>query len=108
MSLERTPAADMIAGTALAWTEVVADGREFDQALDAPRFRTAFRTLAATHRHWPAPRDFVEALGSTRREVPALTKQHIPARPEVVAAAAAEIAEAFRMDGKTAAAGPDA
>ena len=55
----------------------------------------------------PAPRDFVEALGSTRREVPALTKQHIPARPEVVAAAAAEVAEAFRMDGKTAAAGPD-
>jgi hypothetical protein len=62
LSLESTPAAEVMPGTALAWHEVLVHGRAFDPARDRPRFREAFRTLAARQRRWPAPVDFLEAL----------------------------------------------
>lgn len=62
LSLESTPAAEVMAGTALAWHEVLVHGRVFEQARDLPRFREAFRTLAGRQRRWPAPIDFLEAL----------------------------------------------
>ena len=62
LSLESTPAAEVMAGTALAWHEVLVHGRAFEQDRDLPRFREAFRTLAARQRRWPAPIDFIEAL----------------------------------------------
>jgi hypothetical protein len=62
LSLESTPAAEVMAGTALAWHEVLVHGRVFDPSRDRPRFREAFRTLAARQRRWPAPVDFLEAL----------------------------------------------
>lgn len=97
----------MIAGTAAMWVEVFAAGRLLDRDLDAPRIRQAFRTLAATRDTWPAPRNFVEAFNATTRQQAALTKQHVPARPETVAAAVAEVEAVFRVDGKTLAAGGD-
>lgn len=63
LSLERTPAMDVISrGTLPAWAEAITYGREFDEERDAPRFRAAFVRLQATCTHWPAPRDFIDAL----------------------------------------------
>lgn len=62
LSLDRTPAMDVIHGTAMAWHEAITEGRQFDQQRDRERFRSAFRTLAATCTQWPAPRQFLEAL----------------------------------------------
>lgn len=46
----------------MTWLETITDGRMFEQERDAPRFRAAFRALAADCTHWPAPRDFLERL----------------------------------------------
>ena len=100
LGLERTPAADMIEGTAAMWVQAVTHGRAFDRNLDAPRFRNAFVTMAATRTTWPAPLHFIEAM--PRRDQLALTKQHVPADPAIAAAAIAEVTEMLR--GKTAAA----
>jgi hypothetical protein len=62
LSLDGQPSADVIAGTLLAWAEVLTAGRVFEQERDTPRFRAAFRTLASRARRWPAPVDFIEAL----------------------------------------------
>ena len=80
LSLDRTPAADMIAGTAMAWYRAVTDGRVWDKQLDAPRFRKAFVTLMKNRRQWPSPADFMDAMPP--REQLALTKQPITAAPE--------------------------
>ncbi len=106
LSLERTPASDMIAGTAMAWCEALTDSRCWDERLDAPRFRKAFVKRAQIRRVWPAPADFMDALPT--REQLAITKQPIPASPARVNAAVAEVANLLHIDRKTAAAGPDA
>lgn len=62
LSLESTPASEVMPGTALAWHEVLVHGRNFEPVRDRQRFREAFRTLAARQRRWPAPVDFLEAL----------------------------------------------
>lgn len=62
LSLDRTPAAEMAEGAVFAWREAVTENRMFEEQRDAPRFRKAFATLAATCRHWPTPRDFLDAL----------------------------------------------
>lgn len=46
----------------MAWVEALNCNRVWDQDRDAPRFREAFRTLAANSTRWPAPVDFVAAL----------------------------------------------
>lgn len=53
---------DVIRATALVWRETLGDGWTWEMARDRPRFQAAFRALAARCRHWPAPRDFLEAL----------------------------------------------
>lgn len=75
LSLESTPAAEVMAGTALAWHEVFVHGRNFEASRDRPRFREAFRTLAARQRRWPAPVDFLEAL--PRIEAPRVVESRI-------------------------------
>ena len=100
LSLDRTPAAEMLPGTAQAWIEALTDGRAWDRERDEQRVRRAFVVLSKTVRRWPAPVEFVEAL--PRPEQLALTKQPIPADPR---RAAAEIAEVTAMlSGKDAAA----
>lgn len=89
MGLERTPAAEILPGTAEAWCEAVATGRVFDRDLDTARIRRAFVTLAGTRTSWPAPLHFIEAL--PQREQLALTKQPIPADPARAAAAVEEV-----------------
>ena len=62
LSLDRTPAAEMLTGTAQAWMEAITDGRTWDARRDTPRVRAAFRTLGRTVRRWPAPAEFLDAL----------------------------------------------
>ena len=62
LSLDRTPAAEVLAGTAQAWMEAITDGRAWDERRDAERVQAAFRTLGRTVLRWPAPAEFLDAL----------------------------------------------
>ena len=95
LSLDHQPANELMVGTIQAWVEVITDGREFVQKLDAQRFRKAFVALAGGVR-WPTPRDFIAAL--PERDQLRLAKTPIKADPARAAAACAEIAKAL---GKT-------
>lgn len=90
LSLDRTPAAEILPGTAQAWAEAIADGREWDERRDAQRMRTAFVTLARTMRRWPAPAEFLDALPPVPPPL-ALAKEHRPASPQQRAAAIEKI-----------------
>lgn len=110
LSLDRTPASELLPITVGTWVEAITLNREFDQDQDTARFRAAFTTLAATRSTWPAPRDFVDTLPP--RSQLALAKTVIPADPERAAAAILEARRALGLEGspdrKSAAAGPDA
>jgi hypothetical protein len=75
LSLERTPASDLIEGTAAMWVESLSAGMQWDRERDTPRIRQAFVTLATTRTSWPAPLHFREALP------PAPALKALPARP---------------------------
>ena len=90
LSLERSPAADMIAGTAAAWVEAITFGSHWDEARDRPRFREAFITLANTREQWPAPKHFIEAMPAAPAPL-ALVREHKPANPEVARKAVEQI-----------------
>ncbi|PZS96344.1 hypothetical protein A7X66_09255 [Stenotrophomonas maltophilia] len=90
LGLERTPAAEVIQLTAAVWLEAITEGREFDQQLDAPRFRRAFAVLCRDCRQWPLPSSLLEAMPP--REQLAITKQPIKANPERAEQAARELA----------------
>lgn len=73
LSLEGTPARDVITLTAAVWSQAIGSGKAWSERRDAPRFEAAFETLCRTCRRWPAPADFlaaVPALPSERREMP--------------------------------------
>lgn len=89
LSLESTPAADMIAATGMTWVEAISAGRAFDRQLDAPRIRAAFRILEGRCTRWPAPRELLEAMPA-RRQRPALTDD-VRATPELVEAEMAKM-----------------
>lgn len=91
LSLDRTPAAELIAGTARAWLEAVTADNAFDCQRDTPRIRAAFRALAKQRESWPAPRHFIEAL--PRVEQRALGYEVKPASREEADAAMARIRE---------------
>lgn len=91
LSLERSPAADMIAGTAAAWVEAVTFGRDWVESRDRQRFRAAFVTLANTREQWPAPKHFIEAMPAAPSPL-ALVRDRRPADPEVVRKAVEKIA----------------
>lgn len=101
LSLDRTPAAEMLPGTALAWIDAITDGRAWDRDRDQPRVKRAFVVLSKTMRRWPAPVEFLDAMPRPEQQA-ALTKQHIPADPAKAEAAIAEIRRA--LSGKDAAA----
>lgn len=91
LSLERSPAADMIAGTAAAWVEAVTFGRDWVESRDRQRFRAAFVTLANTREQWPAPKHFIDAMPAAPSPL-ALVRDRRPADPEVVRKAVEKIA----------------
>ena len=135
LSLDRTPAADMIEGTLAAWVEAVGTGRDWDEARDTPRIRRAFLTLAQTARRWPSVPEFVDALPKFESpkalpsapadparaqqmiaKVQAMLNPHIKAGPSPkvekidIAAVEADLRKNYadHRDRKTAAAGGDA
>lgn len=61
-SWERTPAAEVLPGTAQIWIEALTHGRSWEEARDASRIRAAFLTLAQTRTQWPGPLHFLQAL----------------------------------------------
>ncbi|TCS70695.1 hypothetical protein EDC61_11422 [Sulfuritortus calidifontis] len=68
LRLDGCPPADAVEAVALAWADaLIVRGVAWDEALDAPRLREAFRRLAAHCTRWPAP---------------AAIWEHMPARPE--------------------------
>ncbi|TAN03170.1 MAG: hypothetical protein EPN36_14325 [Rhodanobacteraceae bacterium] len=62
LSLEGTPARDVISLTAAVWGQTLGNGKVWVERRDAPRFEVAFETLCRTCRRWPAPADFLAAL----------------------------------------------
>lgn len=95
LGLERTPAAEVIQLTVAVWMEALSEGRAWCQERDQPRFSRGFATLCRTRRAWPVPQDFLDALPPPEAQ-PRLEKQFIPASPERVAAAVAEVTKALR------------
>lgn len=91
LSLDRTPAAEVLPGTAMAWLEALSHGRTWDRYRDAQRIRGAFVTLAQTCDRWPAPKQFLDAL--PRVEQAALAHEVRPASREEAAAAMKRIRE---------------
>ena len=94
LSLDRTPASELLPITVGSWVETITQNRLFDEPLDARRFRQAFVTLAGTRRTWPSPADFLAAL--PERDQLALTKTTIKADPVRAAKAVNEIAQLLR------------
>lgn len=90
LSLDRTPAAEMLLGTAHAWLDAVTDGRDWDEARDAGRVAAAFRTLSRTARRWPAPAEFLDAIPAVAAPL-AIGRESRPASPEAVQAHADRI-----------------
>lgn len=90
LSLDRTPAAELLAGTAQAWLEVLTTGRVWEKERDTPRIRDAFVTLASTREQWPAPRHFIDALQPVRMPL-SVGYEVKPLSPEQAAQRMAEI-----------------
>ncbi len=104
LSLDRTPAAEILPGTAETWLEAATHERKWDQGRDVPRVRAAFATMCRERRQWPAPRDFMDALPEFQPS--ALGYE---AKPVTQEQAAENIARLKSMlSGKMAAAGGDA
>ena len=97
LSLDRTPAAEMLVGTAAAWTEALTADRSWDESRDASRVRAAFVTLAKTCRRWPAPVEFTEALPSSAQL--AIGRESRVASQEVREANMRKIGEMLRGTG---------
>lgn len=62
LSLDHTPAAEVIAGTAAAWREAMGDQRDWQMRRDTVGVREAFARLARSRTRWPAPANFLQAL----------------------------------------------
>lgn len=84
LSLDRTSAAEMLAGTAQAWLEAITDGRAWDEGRDTERVVAAFRTLARTTRRWPAPAEFLDCLPAFRQDLGIeYERKPVPCPPEI-------------------------
>ena len=78
LGLERTPAAEVLPGTAQVWTETLADRFDWQKERDASRIRRAFVVMAGTRRTWPLPQDFMDALPRPSEQLQVERKPNIP------------------------------
>ena len=90
LSLDRTPAAEMLPGTAQTWLEAITDGKAWDEGRDADRIAAGFRTLARIARRWPAPAEFLEVVPPAA-DLPAIGYESKPVTPEQAAANIAKL-----------------
>ena len=81
LNLDASPPGVAMGEVTRIWAETIAGSGVFDEALDAPRFHSAFMTLQRTMDRWPAPKHLLEAL---------------PARPEPLKLAPPPATEADR------------
>ena len=84
LSLDRTPAAEMLPGTAQAWLEAITDGKAWEKGRDADRIAAGFRTLTRIARRWPAPAEFLDVLPPVA-DLPAIGYEAKPVSPEQAA-----------------------
>lgn len=91
LSLERTPAHNILPGTAQVWVETLSMRRAWDRERDTPRIRHAFLRLAAESRTWPLPGDLLNALPHVEAQ------RALPARPTDPEAALRHIAKAQEL-----------
>lgn len=94
LSLDRTPAAEVLPGTAQAWMEAITDGRTWSEGRDTGRVQSAFRTLGRTARRWPSPAEFLDAM--PRVEQTAIGYEVKPVTPEEAAANIARLKAMLR------------
>jgi len=90
LSLDRTPAAEMLPGTAQTWLEAITDGKAWDEGRDADRIAAGFRTLARIARRWPAPAEFLDVVPPVA-DLPAIGYESKPVTPEQAAANIAKL-----------------
>jgi len=90
LSLDRTPAAEMLPGTAQAWLEAITDGKAWQKGRDKGRIEAGFRTLARIARRWPAPAEFLDVLPPVA-DLPAIGYESKPVTPEQAAANIAKL-----------------
>lgn len=62
LSLDRTPAMDLIEGTVGVWVDALSSSRNWDRERDVPRINAAFRCLESTVNIWPSPAKFLEVM----------------------------------------------
>ena len=78
LRLQGTPPEDAIVGTAQVWLEAIYSSRiQWDEALDKQRVRQSFTSLCRQAERWPAPKHFIDNLGS-RPQPQALPKPRYP------------------------------
>lgn len=98
LSLERTPAGEVVPGTVAAWVEALTAGRLWDEGRDTPRIRAAFLNLMRNAKHWPSPADFREALPAIRDDFVRLPFER-KADPVKTAKTFGEIAKTLNIGG---------
>ena len=80
LSLDRTPAAELLGDTASTWADALWPGKAWHES-DASRIEEAFRRVSATFVRWPAPAELLAHLPA--REPP--THLMLPPRVETPA-----------------------
>lgn len=81
LRLEGCPAADAVEAVALAWADTfMVRGGRWEETLDAPRIREAFRHLAAHATRWPAPAELWQYMPA--RPAPPLLEPPAPSQEE--------------------------
>ena len=81
LGLERTPAAEILPGTASVWVETLSDRFDWNRDRDTARIRRAFVVLAGTRRNWPLPQDFMDAMPAPAEQGRIERKADIPETP---------------------------
>jgi hypothetical protein len=64
LSLDRTPAAELLGETANTWADALWPNRNWFVDVDVERIAEAFRRISGAHRQWPAPADLIANLPS--------------------------------------------
>lgn len=62
LGLDRSPAYELIKGTAAAWFEGLTHNRQWDKERDTQRILDAFSVVIKTRKQWPTVADFLECL----------------------------------------------
>lgn len=62
LSLDRTPALDVIGGTVIAWCQTLWPEKAWDEEHDTQRILQGFHQLCRHCEQWPSPKRFLELM----------------------------------------------